>query len=46
MTCRIERVGEGENFVIFRVVGRIEGEHVDALRELLAQENGRVALSL
>jgi hypothetical protein len=46
MTCRIERVGDGENFVIFRVTGRIQREHLETLQALLAQENGRVALDL
>jgi hypothetical protein len=46
MTCRIERIGGGENIVVFRVTGRIQGEHVETLRVLSAQESGRVALDL
>lgn len=46
MTCRIERVSEGENFAGFRITGRIQSEHVETLRALIAQESGRVALDL
>jgi len=46
MTCRIERVADGENFVVFRVTGRIQSEHVETLRQLFAEESGRVALDL
>jgi len=46
MTCRIQRVDDGENSVVFRVTGRIQSEHVETLRALVAQEGGRVALDL
>jgi hypothetical protein len=46
MTCRIERLASGENWVILCVTGRIEAEHVDMIRDLLARENGRVAIDL
>jgi hypothetical protein len=46
MSCRIERVVIGEDFGVFRVSGRIQGEHVDTLRELVRREKGRVALDL
>src|SRR5882762_609299 len=46
MTCRIERVADGENFIVFRVTGRIQSEHVETLRQLFAKESGRVAVDL
>ena len=46
MSCKIERTVEGENFVVLRVSGRIQGENVDTLREVIEQENGRLALDL
>ena len=46
MSCRIERVVDGEGFVVLRVSGRIDGENVDTLREVIGQEKGSVALDL
>ena len=46
MSCKIERTVEGENFVVLRVSGRIQGENVDTLREVIEQEKGRLALDL
>jgi hypothetical protein len=46
MSCRIERTVEGENSVVLRVSGRIQGENVDTLREAIEQEKGRLALDL
>jgi hypothetical protein len=46
MTCRIDRVDQGENSVVFRVTGRIQSEHVETLRALVARECGRVSLDL
>jgi hypothetical protein len=46
MSCRIERVQTEEDFVALRVSGRIHGEHVDTLRELVEGEKGRVAIDL
>jgi hypothetical protein len=46
MSCRIERLGSEEDPVVFYVSGRIQGEHVDTLRELVGQERGGVAIDL
>jgi hypothetical protein len=46
MSCRIERLGSEEDFVVLRVSGRIHGEHVDTLRELAGREKGRVVIDL
>jgi anti-anti-sigma regulatory factor len=46
MSYKIERTVEGENFVVLRVSGRIHGENVDTLREVIEQEKGRLALDL
>lgn len=46
MTCRIERVGDGANLIVFRVTGRIQSDHVETLRALFAEESGRVVLDL
>jgi hypothetical protein len=46
MTCRIERVDDGESSIMFRLTGRIQREHIKTLRELFAHESGRVALDL
>jgi hypothetical protein len=46
MSCRIERLGSEEDFVVLRVSGRIHGEHVGTLRELAGREKGRVVIDL
>jgi anti-anti-sigma regulatory factor len=46
MSCRIERLISGEDSVILRVSGRIQGEHVDTLRDLVGREKGKVAIDL
>jgi anti-anti-sigma regulatory factor len=46
MTWKIERIVTAEDFVVLRVSGRIHGDNVDALREVIGQEKGRVALDL
>ena len=46
MSCKIERILDREDFVVLRVSGRIQGENVDTLREVIGQEKGRVALDL
>jgi hypothetical protein len=47
MSCRIERLGSEEDFVVLRVSGRIHGDHVDTLRELVRREKkGGVAIDL
>ena len=38
MTCKIERVLTPDGFVVLRVSGRIDGEHVETLRELADNE--------
>jgi len=45
MTFRVERLVAGE-MVVLRVSGRIEDAGVDTLRELLKQEEGKVAIDL
>jgi anti-anti-sigma regulatory factor len=49
MTCKIERVLTPVGFVVYRVSGRIDGTHVDVLRELIENEKtakDRLALDL
>ena len=46
MSCRIERRVNEEDFVVLRVSGRIHGEHVDTLRELVGGGKGGVAIDL
>jgi len=46
MSCRIERLVSGEDFVVLRVSGRIHAEDVVMLRELLGRQKGRVAIDL
>ena len=46
MSCKIERLVDREDFVVLRVSGRIDGEHVDTIREVIAREKGGVALDL
>jgi len=46
MSCKIERLLNSNNSVVLRVSGRIEGEHVDTLREVLGREEQGVALDL
>jgi hypothetical protein len=46
MSCKIERLVSGEDLVVLRVSGRIDGGHVDTLKELIGRENGRVAIDL
>src|SRR5260370_25554490 len=46
MSCRIERIGSEEACVVLFVSGRIHGEHVDTLRELVGREKGGVAIDL
>ena len=45
MSCKIERIVGGEDKVVLRVSGRLTGEHVDALRELILLEEA-VAIDL
>jgi len=46
MTCRIDRVVTGDNFVVVCLSGKIAGEHVDTLRALLEEERKTVAIDL
>jgi hypothetical protein len=46
MTCRIDRVVNGEELVILRISGRITGEQVNMLRALLEQETSAVVIDL
>ena len=46
MSCKIERLVGGEDCIVLRVSGRIGGEHVDTLRELIGREKGGVAIDL
>jgi hypothetical protein len=46
MSCKIEQIVSEEDFVVLRVSGWIDAEHVDTLRELIAQEKGGVAIDL
>lgn len=46
MSCRIERIPSGEDLVVLRVSGRIDGECVDTLRESIAGESGGLAIDL
>ena len=45
MAFRVERLVAGD-IVVLRVSGRIDAEHVNTLRELLKQEEGKVAIDL
>ena len=38
MSCRIDRVVTADDLVVLLVSGRITGEHVDMLRDVLRQE--------
>lgn len=46
MSCKIERFVDGEDFVLLRVSGRVDGEHVDTVKEVIAREKGGVAIDL
>jgi hypothetical protein len=46
MSCRIDRVVSANNRVVLFVSGRITGEHVDMLRDVLEQESGGFAIDL
>ena len=46
MSCRIDRVVNDENHVVLFISGRITGEHVNMLRDVLAQESGGFAIDL
>jgi hypothetical protein len=46
MIWRIERRVTEEGFAVLCVGGRLRGQQVEALKDLLAQENGEVAIDL
>ena len=46
MTCRIDRRVIGEDLVILCISGRITGQDVDMLRDLLDREKSAVAIDL
>src|SRR5215469_16583468 len=46
MCFRVERLEGDEDIVVLGVSGRISAEDVDTLRELLEQEEGKVAIDL
>ena len=46
MRCRIDRVVSAENLAVLFISGRITGEHVDMLRDVLEQESGSIAIDL
>jgi hypothetical protein len=46
MTCKIERLAGKGNMVVLRLCGWIQVEHVKTIKELIEQENGKVALDL
>ena len=46
MSCKIERIVSAEDFVVLHVSGRIDREHVDTFREVIAREKGAVPIDL
>lgn len=46
MAFRIERLVGEEDITVLRVSGRIDAEDVQTLRDLLEQENNKVAIDL
>jgi hypothetical protein len=46
MTCKIERLAGKGNMVVLRLCGWIQVEDVKTIKELIEQENGKVALDL
>ena len=46
MTCKIERVLAPDGFVVLRVSGRIDGTHVETLRELTDQGKTTTGLAI
>src|SRR5438132_2985815 len=46
MSCRIDRVVTAENRVVLFISGRIRGEHVNVVRDVLEQEWGGFAIDL
>src|SRR6266851_487811 len=44
MTCRVDRIVSGDHLVVLCISGRITGQDLDMLRDLLGLENGAVAI--
>jgi hypothetical protein len=46
MSCRIDRVVNGDNLVVLFVSGRITGQYVDILRDVVESEEGTAIIDL
>lgn len=46
MTCRIDRVVTGDDLTVLSISGKISGQYVDTLRNVLQQEAGALAIDL
>jgi hypothetical protein len=46
VTCRIDRVLDADNLIVLCISGRISGQHVDTLRNVMRQEAGAAAIDL
>ena len=46
MSCRIDRVVDADNLIVLCISGKISGQHVDTLRNVLRQEAGALAIDL
>jgi hypothetical protein len=46
MSCRIDRRVIGEDFVVLCISGRITGQHVEMLRDVLEEEGDALAIDL
>ena len=46
MTFRLDRLPSSENQIVFYLCGRIQLEHLDAIRESIAKETGNPILDL
>jgi anti-anti-sigma regulatory factor len=46
MTCRIDRVVNEDNTTVLCISGKISGEHVDTLRNVLRHEAGALIVDL
>jgi hypothetical protein len=46
MSCRIDRVVDGDNLIVLSISGTITRQHVDTLRNVLQQEAGALAIDL
>ena len=46
MSCRIDRVVSAENLIVLFITGRITGEYVEMLREVLEKEADALAIDL